>query len=72
MRRPRPSMVSATRADALSRAAIWKAKLAGAVQFALPGFANINAPELQEVLARYIARVREIDAASRAASREEE
>lgn len=50
-----------------------KAKLAGSVQFALPGFANINDPELlQKLLATYIARVRGIDAADRAASREEE
>jgi hypothetical protein len=50
-----------------------KVKLAGSVQFALPGFANINDPELlQKLLATYIARVREIDAADRAASREEE
>jgi len=49
-----------------------KAKLAGSVQFALPGFANINDPELlQKLLAEYIARVREIDAADRAASGEE-
>lgn len=44
-----------------------KAKLAGSVQFALPGFANINDPELlQKLLATYIARVRGIDAADRA------
>ena len=45
-----------------------KAKLAGSIQFALPGFANINDPELlQKLLATYIARVRGIDAADRAA-----
>lgn len=50
-----------------------KAKLAGSFQFALPGFANINDPELlQKLLATYIARVRGIDAADRAASTEEE
>lgn len=50
-----------------------KAKLAGSFQFALPGFANINDPELlQKLLATYIARVRGIDAADRAASAEEE
>lgn len=50
-----------------------KAKLAGSVQFALPGFANINDPELlQKLLATYIARVRGIDAADRAASGREE
>ena len=50
-----------------------KAKLEGSVQFALPGLANINDPELlQKLLATYIARVRGIDAADRAASGEEE
>ncbi|CAM3263538.1 hypothetical protein SAMN04488021_14329 [Paracoccus aminovorans] len=50
-----------------------KAKLAGSVQFALPGFANIDDPELlQKLLATYIARVREIDAADCSASTEEE
>ncbi|MDF3608352.1 ATP-dependent Lon protease [Paracoccus sp. DMF-8] len=50
-----------------------KAKLAGSFQFALPGFANINDPELlQKLLAAYIARVRGIDAADRSASGEEE
>lgn len=50
-----------------------KAKLAGSVRFALPGFANINDSELlQKLLAAYIARVRGIDAADRAASTEEE
>ena len=50
-----------------------KAKLAGSFQFALPGFANINDPELlQRLLTAYIARVRGIDAADRAASGEEE
>lgn len=49
-----------------------KAKLAGSVQFAVPGFANINDPELlQKLLTTYIARVRGIDAADRAASGEE-
>jgi len=49
-----------------------KAKLAGSFQFALPGFANINDPELlQKLLAAYIARVREIDAADRSASGKE-
>ncbi|HWL56816.1 MAG TPA: DUF6634 family protein [Paracoccus sp. (in: a-proteobacteria)] len=46
-----------------------KAKLAGSVQFTLPGFANINDPELlQRLLTTYIARVRGIDAADRSAS----
>lgn len=50
-----------------------KVKLAGSVQFALPGFVNINDPELlQKLLATYITRVREIDASDRAASGEEE
>lgn len=50
-----------------------KAKLAGSFQFALPGFANINDPELlQKLLAAYITRVREIDAADRSASGREE
>lgn len=50
-----------------------KGKLAGSFQFALPGFANINDPELlQRLLTRYIARVRGIDAADRAASGEED
>ena len=50
-----------------------KAKLAGSFQFALPGFANINDPELlQKLLATYIARVRGIDAADRSASGKEE
>ncbi|UFS64887.1 ATP-dependent Lon protease [Paracoccus denitrificans] len=50
-----------------------KAKLAGSFQFALPGFANINDPELlQKLLATYIARVREIDAADRSAFGKEE
>ncbi len=50
-----------------------KAKLAGSFQLSLPGFANIDDPELlQKLLAKYIARVREIDAADRAASGEEE
>jgi len=50
-----------------------KAKHAGSIQFALSGFANINDPELlQRLLTTYIARVREIDAADRAASDEEE
>ncbi|ADO44322.1 ATP-dependent Lon protease (plasmid) [Ketogulonicigenium vulgare Y25] len=50
-----------------------KAKLAGSVQFTLPGFANIDDPELlQKLLATYIARVRGIDAADRAASGEED
>lgn len=50
-----------------------KAKLAGSVQFALPGFANINDSELlQKLLATYIARVRGIDAADRSASGKEE
>ena len=50
-----------------------KAELAGSVQCALPGFANINDPELlQKLLATYIARVRGIDAVDRAASGEEE
>ncbi|WP_449043442.1 DUF6634 family protein [Paracoccus versutus] len=49
-----------------------EAKVADSVQFALPGFANINDPELlQKLLATYIARVRGIDAADRAASGEE-
>ncbi|MBT0778459.1 DUF6634 family protein [Paracoccus sp. pheM1] len=50
-----------------------KAKLAGSFQFALPGFANINDPELlQKLLTAYIAQVRGIDAADRSASGEEE
>ncbi|KGJ06000.1 ATP-dependent Lon protease [Paracoccus versutus] len=50
-----------------------KAKVAGSVQLALPGFANIDDPKLlQKLLATYIARVRGIDAADRAASKEEE
>lgn len=50
-----------------------KAKLAGSFQFAVSGFANVNDPELlQKLLVRYIARVREIDAADTAASGEEE
>lgn len=50
-----------------------KAKLAGSVQLALPGFANIKDPELlQRLLTTYIAQVRGIDAADRAASKEEE
>ena len=50
-----------------------KAKFAGSFPFALPGFANINDPELlQKLLATYIARVRGIDAADRAVSGEEE
>ena len=49
-----------------------KVKLAGSVQFALPGFANINDPILlQKLLATYIARVHGIDAADHAASGEE-
>lgn len=45
-----------------------KAKLAGSFQFTLPGFANIDDPELlQKLLATYIVRVRAIDAADRAA-----
>ena len=49
-----------------------KAKLAGSFQFALPGLANINDPELlQRLLTTYIARVRGIDAADRSASGEE-
>ncbi len=50
-----------------------KAKLAGSFQFAVPGFANINDPELlQKLLVRYIARVCEIDAAHRACHEQEE
>lgn len=45
-----------------------KAKLVGSFQFTLPGFANIDDPELlQKLLATYIVRVRAIDAADRAA-----
>lgn len=48
------------------------AKLPGSFQFAVPGFANINDPELlQRLLARYIERVHQIDAADRAASGQE-
>ncbi|RQP08208.1 MAG: ATP-dependent Lon protease [Paracoccus sp. BP8] len=44
-----------------------------AVRFTLPGFANINDSDLlQTLLTEYIARVREIDAADRAASGREE
>lgn len=50
-----------------------KKRTADIIRFALPGFANINDSELlQKLLTRYIARVREIDAADRAASSEEE
>ncbi|WP_024843877.1 DUF6634 family protein [Paracoccus pantotrophus] len=43
------------------------------IRFTLPGFANIDDPEqLQRLLTTYITRVREIDAADRAASRGEE
>ena len=50
-----------------------KAKLAGSFRFALPGFANINDPDLlQRLLTAYIARVRGIDAADRTASGKEE
>lgn len=50
-----------------------KAKLAGSVQFALPGFANIDDPDLlQRLLTTYIVRVRAIDAADRAARGGEE
>lgn len=45
-----------------------KAKLAGSLQFTLPGFANIDDPKLlQKLLTTYIVRVRAIDAADRAA-----
>lgn len=45
-----------------------QAKLAGSFQFTLPGFANIDDPELlQRLLATYVVRVRAIDAADRAA-----
>lgn len=47
-------------------------RFAGSFQFALPGFANIDDPELlQKLLATYIAQVRAIDAADRAARDEE-
>lgn len=40
-----------------------------AIRFTLPGFANIDDPELlQRLLAEYITRVREIDAADRTAA----
>ncbi|WJS83919.1 DUF6634 family protein [Paracoccus sp. TOH] len=44
-------------------------KKAEAIRFTLPGFTNINDPELlQKLLAQYIMLVREIDTADRAAS----
>ena len=50
-----------------------KAKLAGSINFTFPGFMNVDDPAiLAQLLAEYIARVREIDAADRAASGEEE
>ncbi|MDF3607491.1 hypothetical protein PE067_15900 [Paracoccus sp. DMF-8] len=46
--------------------------LAGSINFILPGFTNIDDPELlQNLLATYIAQVREIDAADRTAFGEE-
>ena len=48
-------------------------RLAGSINFTLPGFINIDDPALlAQLLAEYIARVREIDAADRATSGEEE
>ena len=45
-----------------------KAKLAGSVHFALPGFMNVDDPALlAQLLDEYIARVHAIDAADRAA-----
>ena len=50
-----------------------KEALAGSINFTLPGFINIDDPALlAQLLAEYIARVREIDAADRATSGEEE
>ncbi|MDF3606669.1 ATP-dependent Lon protease [Paracoccus sp. DMF-8] len=50
-----------------------KAKLAGSINFTLPGFMNVDDPALlAQLLAEYITRVREIDAADRAASGREE
>ena len=41
-----------------------KKALAGSIDFTLPGFTNIDDPELlQRLLTEYITRVREIDAA---------
>lgn len=46
---------------------------AAAIRFTLPGFMNVDDPALlAQLLAEYIARVREIDAADRVASIEEE
>ncbi|MDF3605792.1 ATP-dependent Lon protease [Paracoccus sp. DMF-8] len=57
---------------ALAEALNGKRALAGSIQFTLPGFTNIDDPELLALLlATYIARVREIDAADRAAFDEE-
>lgn len=47
----------------------WQKGEAAAIRFTLPGFSNIDDPELlQMLLNEYIARVREIDAAARHAS----
>ena len=55
-------------ADSMSRKGI----RAGALLFTLPGFTNVTDPQLlQRLLARYIERVHEIDAADRAASGQE-
>lgn len=50
-----------------------KKALAGSINFSLPGFMNIDDPALlAKLLAQYIIRVREIDAADCSASSEEE
>ncbi|WP_199261141.1 DUF6634 family protein [Paracoccus binzhouensis] len=50
-----------------------KEALAGSINFTLPGFMNVDDPALlAQLLAQYIMRVREIDAADRAASGREE
>ena len=50
-----------------------KKALAGSIDFTLPGFTNIDDPELlQRLLTEYITRVREIEAADRSASGREE